>query len=141
LEALNGQTGDQLALVQVEAEGKDQVLKALSRATTQLREKLGESLSSIQKFDAKLEVTTSSLEALKEYALGRTEQDRGQSFKAIDFYKRATEIDPNFAIAWLGLALQYTNTSQPALASECLSKAFALSNRVSEDERARITYF
>jgi len=141
LEALNGQTGDQLALVQVEAEGKDQVLKALSRATTELREKLGEELSSIQKFDARLEVTTASLEALKEYALGRSEQDRGQFFKAIEFYKRATEMDPNFAVAWLGLALQYANTSQPGLAAECLSKAFALSNRVSEDERARITYF
>lgn len=141
LEALNGQTGDQLALVQVEAEGKDQVLKALSLAATELREKLGESLSSIQNFGAKLEVTTSSLEALKEYALGRSEQDRAQFFKAIEFYKRATEIDPDFAVAWLGLGLQYSNTSQPALAAECLSKAFALSNRVSEDERARITYF
>lgn len=141
LEALNGQTGDQLALVQVEAEGKDQVLKALSRAATELREKLGESLSSIQKFDAKLEVTTSSLEALKEYALARSEQDKGQSFKAIEFYKRATEMDPNFAVAWLGLALQYANTGQPGLAAECLSKAFALGDRVSEDERARITYF
>ena len=69
----------------------------------------------IQKFDAKLEVTTSSLEALKEYALGRSEQDRGQFFKAIEFYKRATEIDPNFAVAWLGLGLQYSNTSQPGL--------------------------
>jgi len=141
LEALNGQTGDQLALVQIEAEGKDDVLKALSRAATELREKLGEELSSIQKFDAKLEVTTSSLEALKEYALGRSEQDRGQFFNAIEFYKRATEMDPNFATAWLGLALQYANTSQPALAAECLSKAFALSNRVAADERARITYF
>ena len=141
LEALNGQTGDQLALVQVEAEGKDQVLKALSRAATQLREKLGEELSSIQKFDAQLDVTTSSLEALKEYALGRAEQDRGQFFKAIEFYKRATEMDPNFAVAWLGLGLQYSNTSQPGLAAECLAKAFALSERVSEDERARITYF
>lgn len=98
-------------------------------------------MSSIQKFDAKLEVTTAALEALKEYALGRTEQDKGQSFKAIEFYRRATEIDPNFATAWLGLALQYANTSQPGLAAECLSKAFALSDRVSEDERARITYF
>lgn len=141
LEALNGQTGDQVALVQVEAEGKDQVLKALSRAATELREKLGESLNSIQEFDAKLEVTTSSLEALKEFALGRAEQDRGQFFKAIEFYKRATELDPNFAVAWLGLGLQYANTSQPGLAGECLSKAFALSDRVSEDERARITYF
>jgi len=141
LEALHGQTGDQLALVQVEAEGKDQVLKALSRAATELREKLGEELSSIQKFDAKLEVTTSSLEALKEYALGRSEQDRGQFIKAIEFYKHATELDANFAVAWLGLALQYANTGQPGLAADCLSKAFALINRVSEDERARITYF
>ena len=141
LEALNGHTGDQLALVQVEAEGKDDVLKALSRAAKELREKLGEELSSIQAFDAKLEVTTSSIEALKEYALGRSEQDRGQFFKAIEFYKRATEMDPNFATAWLGLGLQYANTSQPALAAECMSKAFALTNRVSEDERARITYF
>src|SRR6185295_15936506 len=120
---------------------KDQVLKGLSKAASELREKLGESLSSIQKFDAKLEVTTSSLEALKEYASGRNEQDRGQSFKAIEFYKRATEKDPNFATAWLGLGLQYANTGQPGLATECMSKAFALTNRVSEDERARITYF
>ena len=141
LEALNGQTGDVLALVQVEAEGKDQVLKALSRATSELREKLGESLSSISKFDAKLEVTTSSLEALQQYALGRQEQDRGRSFKAIEFYKHATDIDPNFAVAWLGVALQYSNTGQPGLAAESVSKAFALMDRVSEDERARITYF
>lgn len=53
----------------------------------------------------------------------------------------ATEVDPNFAVAWLGLGLQYSNTSQPGLAAECMSKAFALSDRVSEDERARITYF
>lgn len=61
--------------------------------------------------------------------------------KAIEFYKQATGIDPNFAAAWLGLALQYSNTSQPGLAAEALSKAFALSDRVSENERARITYF
>ena len=91
LEALNSQTGDSLAIVQVEAEGKDQVFKALSRAATELREKLGESLSSIQKFDARLEVTTSSLDALKEYALGQNESSKGQYLKAIEFYRRALE--------------------------------------------------
>jgi serine/threonine protein kinase/Flp pilus assembly protein TadD len=141
LEALNAQTGAQVALVQVEAEGKDQVLKALSKAASELREQLGESLSSIQKFDAKLDVTTSSLEALKEYASGRNEQDKGQFFKAIEFYTKATEKDPQFATAWLGLGLQYANTGQPGLATECLTKAFALSGKASEDERARITYF
>src|SRR6266404_2860306 len=141
LEALNGQTGDALALVQVEAADKDQVLKALSQAATELRTKLGESLSSIQKYDAKLEVTTSSLEALKEFALARDAQDKGQILKAIEAFRRATEKDPNFASAWLGLAIHYNNSTQPRLAAESASKAFALRERAGEDERARITVF
>jgi serine/threonine protein kinase/predicted Zn-dependent protease len=141
LEALNGQTGDSLAIVQVEAEGKDQVLKTLSRAASELREKLGESLSSIQKFDASLEVTTSSLDALKEYAQGEDQQNKGQFLKAIEFYRRATEKDPNFAQAWLGLAVQYNNTGQPGLAAENAAKAYALRERVSELEKLRISYF
>ena len=141
LEALNGQTGEPLAIVQVEAEGKDQVLKALSRAASELREKLGESLSSIEKFDAPLEVTTSSLDALQEYALGQNEQSKGQYLKAIEFFRRATEKDPNFASAWGLLAVQYNNTQQPALAAEYAAKAFELRDRVSQDEQARITFF
>jgi tetratricopeptide (TPR) repeat protein len=73
--------------------------------------------------------------------LARTEQDRGQSFKAIEHYRRATEKDPNFAVAWLGLALQYNNTGQPGLGAENVAKAFGLRDRASEDERARINYF
>src|SRR6185503_3308545 len=72
---------------------------------------------------------------------GRSEQDRGQFFKAIEFYKQATQKDPNFATAWLGLGLQYANTGQPGLATESMSKAFGLTTRVSEDERARIKFF
>jgi serine/threonine protein kinase/predicted Zn-dependent protease len=139
LEALNSQTGNSLAIVQVEAEGKDQVLKALSRAATELREKLGESLGSIQKFDAPLEATTSSLDALKEYALAQDEQYKGQYLKAIELDRRALEKDPNFALAWLGMSNQYANTGQWRLASEATAKAYALRDRVSENERARIT--
>ena len=139
LEALNSQTGDSLAIVQVEAEGKDQVLKALSRAATELREKLGESLTSIQKFDAPLEATTSSLDALREWTLAQREQYRGQYLKAIELDRRALEKDPDFALAWLGMANQYANTGQWKLAAESTTKAYALRDRVSENERARIT--
>ena len=139
LEALNGQTGDSLAMTQVEAEGKDQVLKALSRAATELRGKLGESLGSIQKFDAQLERTTSSLDALKEYTLGRAEGTKGQYLKAIEHSRRAVDLDPNFAMAWNLLAIYYNN--QPALAAECAGKAFALRDRVSESEKPLITVF
>jgi serine/threonine protein kinase/tetratricopeptide (TPR) repeat protein len=139
LEAVNGQTGDVLALVQVEAQGKDQVLNALSRAATELREKLGESLHSIQKFDAKLEVTTSSLDALKDYAMGGAEVNKGQPLRAIEYFRRATEKDANFALAWSSLAISYSNARQPGLAAECAAKAYALRDRVSEDERVRVT--
>ncbi|HMZ22575.1 MAG TPA: serine/threonine-protein kinase, partial [Blastocatellia bacterium] len=141
LEALNGQTGDSLAITQVEAEGKDQVLKALSRAATELRGKLGETLGSIQRFDAELERTTTSLNALREYTLGLAESAKGQNLKAIEYMRRAVEIDPNFGSAWMSLATCFNNANQPTLAAEYAAKAFALRDRISEWEKARITVF
>ena len=78
LEAINAQSGEEMAREQVEATNKEGVLKALSQAATRLREGLGESLQSIQKFDAPLEVTTSSLEALKAFSLGREQELAGK---------------------------------------------------------------
>jgi hypothetical protein len=84
LEAVNGQTGDVLAREQTEAEGKEQVLRKLGEAATKLREQLGESLSSIQKYDIPLrQVTTSSLEALKAYILGVEQVSNGRRIEAI----------------------------------------------------------
>ena len=141
LEAINGQSGEEIAREQVEAESKEQVLKALTQAASKLRQKLGESLSSIQKFDAPLELTTSSLEALKAYSLGYEQSTRGKFLEAIPFYKRAVELDPNFAYAYVGLAVQHSNTNQPKLAAEYAEKAFALRDRVSELEKLRISDF
>jgi eukaryotic-like serine/threonine-protein kinase len=141
LKAVNAQTGDEMARDQIEAEGKEQVLKALGEAASQIREKLGESLSSIQKFDAPIKVTTSSLEALKAYSLGHEAFLRGKFLESIPFYKRAIDLDPNFAYAYMALAVTYGNTEQPALASENTAKAFALRDRVTEVERFRISDF
>ncbi len=142
LEAVNGQTGDVLAREQGEAEGKEQVLRTLGEAATRLREKLGESLSSIQKFDAPLEqVTTSSLEALKAYSLGTEQSVRGKLLEAIPFCQRAVELDPNFAYAHAGLASLYADTNQPGLAAEWAEKAFALKDQASAFEKLRITYW
>ena len=141
LEVTNGRSGEVVGLEQVEAEGKEQVLKVLGQASTKLREKLGESLSSIQRFDAQLELTTSSLEALKAYTLGYERTQKAQYLESIPLYKQATELDPNFAYAWGGLAVQYNNTSQPKLATVSAAKAFALRDRVSELEKLRISSF
>ncbi|PYS34678.1 MAG: hypothetical protein DMF75_05835, partial [Acidobacteria bacterium] len=142
LETLNSQTGDALAREQVEAESKEQVISKLGEAATKLREKLGESLSSIQKFDTPLaQATTSSLEALKAYSLGEEQRIRGSYGKneAILFLKRAVELDPNFASAYAALAVTYRNGGQPELAAEYARKAFERRERASELERFRIS--
>jgi serine/threonine protein kinase/tetratricopeptide (TPR) repeat protein len=139
LEALNAKTGDAIAREQLEAESKEQVLKKLGEAGNSLREKLGESLASIQKFDAPIEqATTSSLEALKAYSLGRELSIESLDREAIPFFKRAVELDPNFTKAYNGLAGSYSNTGQPELAIENFCTAFDLRDRASDFESLKI---
>jgi len=139
LNASGCRSGDPLAEEQAQATSKEQVLKALSSAASALRAKLGESLASIQKFDVPIEATTPSLEALKAFSLGTmTMREKGDA-AAIAFYRRAIELDPNFAVAYAGLGVSYANLGQPSLAAENIKKAYDLRDRVSERERLRIS--
>jgi serine/threonine protein kinase/Flp pilus assembly protein TadD len=140
LEALNCSSGDVLAREQVTATGKEQVLRALGQAAAKLRNGVGESLSSVQKFDVSLEqATTNSLEALKAYTLGRKTGHEKGDVEAIPFMKRAIELDPNFALAYSALGVSYSNLNQPNLAADFLKKAFDLRDRVTEREKFHIT--
>ena len=142
IEAVNAQTGDALAREQVEADSKEQVIKRLGEAATRLREELGESLASIHKFDAPIEqATTSSLEAFKAYSIGLDYHLKGSYSEAIPFFKRAIELDPDFAIAYARLASAYANTAQRELATAAAQKAFDLRDRVSEREKFYITAY
>ena len=135
--------GDTLATEQGQAAGKQDVLKTLGRAAKDLRRKLGESLVTVGKFDVPVEATTPSLEALQAYSMGgRTRRKKGDA-EAIPFFKRAIELDPNFALAYAGLSLAYFNLNQAGLAAENATKAYELRDRVSERERYRIstTYY
>src|SRR5438128_17687 len=139
VDAVNCQTGDTLAREQVEVDKKEQVLGAVGKAASNLRGKLGESLASIQKFDAPIEATTSSLEALKAFSLGEAERDKGSEYTAIPFYKHALELDPNFAVAYARLGQVYTNTGQSALGIENTKQAFERRERASEPEKLYIS--
>lgn len=140
LEALNALTGEAIAREQVEAESKEKVLASLGQAVSHLREKLGESLSSIKKFDVPVEqATTSSLEALKAFSTGTEQVRSGHPQEGLAFYKRAIELDPNFAMAYARLAVYYGNNSQQELAQQNAQKAFDLRDRVSERERFYIS--
>jgi tetratricopeptide (TPR) repeat protein len=138
LNAINCTTGDKLAQVQAQAAKKEDVLKALDPLALNLRTTLGESLSSVQKYDTPIvEATTSSLEALKAYSLGLRKGD----VASIPYLKRAIELDPNFAMAYSALGICYWDLGEPGLARENLLKAYELRDRVSEFERAVITAF
>lgn len=140
LEATNAQTRDTIALEQVEADSKEQVLAALGTAATNLRKQLGESLASIQKYDKPIhQATTSSLEALKYYSTGIEQQLKGRYLDAIPSFKKATEIDQNFARAYAAMSSMYYNTRQYELAAEASRKAYELRDRVGENERLYIT--
>jgi tetratricopeptide (TPR) repeat protein/predicted Ser/Thr protein kinase len=140
LEAMNCASGDALAREQVTAAGKEQVLPALGQAAAKLRNEVGESLSSVQKFDVPLsQATTNSLEALKARTQAvKAEREHG-SAEAVLFDKRAIELDPNFALAYDDLGTSYSNLNQPRLAAEYLKKAFDLRDRATERERFHIT--
>ena len=138
--AVNCQTGDSLAHEQVSADKKEQVLGAVGKAASSLRGKLGESLASVQKFDAPVEeATTSSLEALKAFSLAETERNKGSEYAAIPLYKHAIELDPNFAIAYGRLGQSYANTGQSALSIESTKQAFERRERGSELEKLYIS--
>jgi tetratricopeptide (TPR) repeat protein len=137
LDALNSHTGESLARQQVEATSKEGVLKVLGEASSKLRENLGESLSSIGKFDTPIQqATTSSLEAFTAYNLGVEQAvQRGSELEGIPFLKRAIELDPNFAMAYSSLASRYDNLGEGELAAEYARQAFELRDRASARER------
>jgi len=142
LSAVNCVTGDTLAREQVQAASREEVVKVLGKAASSLRGKLGESLSSIQKFDTPIEeATTSSLEALKAYSMGRRVFRTKGDVAALPYFHRAVELDPNFAIAYDYLAVNYSNLGQTGRSLENAKKAYDLRERVSERERYHISIF
>lgn len=136
LKAVNCQTGDTLASTQAEASDRDSVLKRLGEAGDELREKLGESLISVKRYNKPLdEATTSSLEALQAFTTGRLMQAKKGDAESIPFHKRAIELDPNFARAYASLGMAYNNQGESSAASQNFRKAFELRDRVSDRER------
>ena len=137
IKAVSCHSGDALAEEQLTANRKEEVLKALGEGSTRLRKKLGESIASVERYDAPPEnVTTPSLEALQAYSLGyRAHIVKDDPNAAVPFFQQAITLDPNFAMAWARLGTSYGNRGENARAAECTRKAYELRQRVSERER------
>jgi tetratricopeptide (TPR) repeat protein len=139
LKAVNCSSGEFLASTEAQASDKNHVLDALGTATSEIRNKLGESLSTVQKFDTPLEqATTPSLEALQAYSLGRKASAGADWVAAVPFFQRAIRLDPNFAMAYARLGTSYANFGETTLGTENTRKAYELRERVSEGEKLYI---
>jgi len=140
VKAINCASGEVLASTESQATDKNHVLGVLGSAASEIRRKLGESLSSLQKYNAPLEqVTTSSLAALQAYSQGMRVFAKEGGTAPVPFFKRAIELDPNFAIAYTALGVAYNNIGELTPASENLRKGFELQAQASESERYLIS--
>ena len=136
LKAINCENGESLASAEAQASDKNHVLDALGKTASDIRSKLGESLSTVQKFDAPLEqATTPSLEALKAFSAGRKAMYSMGDAEAIPLFKNALELDPKFALADAFLGIAYNDIGEPSIGADYTRKAYDLRQRTSEPER------
>jgi serine/threonine protein kinase/tetratricopeptide (TPR) repeat protein len=135
LKAVNCVGGESLASTEAQASDKDHVLDALGKTASEIRNKLGESLSTVQKLDTPLEqASTSSLAALQAFSSGAKVQSTVGAAASLPFLKRAIEIDPKFALAYARLGIGYTSIGEPTIAAEYTQRAYELRDRTSEPE-------
>jgi eukaryotic-like serine/threonine-protein kinase len=141
LDAIDARNQNSLARRQEEAESKDKVIAALGKAASGLRKQLGESLSSLEKFNAPLDLaTTSSLEALQAYRAGYMEFRAGKTREAIPFFERAVELDPKFCSAYGMLGHAYFSIGDAEASRKNFAKAFELKDgRLTQEENFQIT--
>jgi eukaryotic-like serine/threonine-protein kinase len=140
LKAVNCVNGDVLASTEAQANDKSHVLNALGIMASEMRSKLGESLSSLQKYNAPLEqATTPSLEALHAYSLGfKSTWVASDQAAALPLLQRATQLDPNFAMAYWAMSNAYSTIGESTLAAESIRKAFDLREGTTELEKLLI---
>ncbi len=136
LRAKDCRTGDVLDEEQVQAARKEDVLNALSQIASRFRTRVGESLSTVKSHDTPLaEATTPSLEALKAYSAGWQVSYSSGAAAALPFFRRAVEIDPNFASAYAALGRMYGDIGESALSAKNTSRAYELRDRASDQEK------
>jgi tetratricopeptide (TPR) repeat protein len=139
LDATNCRTGDTIDKRQVQAPSQEEVLKSLASVAGQLRRGLGESLASIEKYDAPIQnATTKSLDALKSYSLGLVTRRRQGDAPSLPFFRTAIEQDPDFALAHARLSTVLNNLGEVQPSIDEIRKAYDLKDRVSEPERLYI---
>jgi tetratricopeptide (TPR) repeat protein/tRNA A-37 threonylcarbamoyl transferase component Bud32 len=133
---LEAGSGDVLVPLRETSKDSTQLIEALDRLSKRLRERVGESLSSIREAPALERVSTGSLPALRKYSQAMRATEAGDAGRAITLFQEAIGLDSTFAAAYRGLSTQLTNYGiDRALAVESMSKAYEYRDRLTERER------
>ncbi len=143
LRARNCNTGEILDQEQIQAAKREDVLDSLSQIAHKFRVRVGESLATVETHSTPLrEATTPSLEALKAYSTAMKVNLSSGGAEAIPFFRRAIEIDPEFALAHATLGLAYSNIGESVLSAESATKAWQLRDHTSDREKffIEVTY-
>jgi eukaryotic-like serine/threonine-protein kinase len=140
LRAKDCRTGNILVAEQAQAARKEDVLNSLSQIASRFRTRVGESLTTVEKYDTPLaEATTPSLEALKAYSAGWKVFSSTGHDAALPFFKRAIQLDPKFAMAHASLGRMYSGIEEPTLSAESITRAYQLRDRASDREKFFVT--
>ena len=131
-------SGNELAAYRKTVDGPSQLLDAVDDVTRKLRGRIGESLKAVHDAPRLEEVTTSSLEALREYAEGSRAADlEGDWAKSAALLREAVAKDTMFAMAYRKLGVVLSNAGMPFQQRDsALTRAFKYQDRLTERERS-----
>jgi eukaryotic-like serine/threonine-protein kinase len=133
LRARSCRTGDMLDDELAPAAKKEDVLNALTQVAGRFRARVGESVSTIKEHNTPLaEATTSSLEALESYTAGWRVHYANGAIAALPLFQRATQIDPNFAMAHAALGRMYADLDESDLSAANTTRAWQLRDRTTD---------
>src|ERR1039457_3851303 len=136
LRARNCRTRDVLDEEQAQVARKEDILNTLSQIASRFRTRVGESLTTVEKHSTPLEeATTTSLEALRAYSAAWKVHSSSGATAALRLFRRATEIDPTFAMAHASLGRMYADLDEPDLSAQSTSRAWRLRDRASDSEK------
>jgi len=137
-EAKNGET----LKSEIQYADENNILEKLDNLGQKIREDLGESELEISKQGKPLkQVTTSSLEALKQYSLGIEEHWKSNFKRAKYYYENALKIDSNFTSAKASLGNLLFEKFDPVFGKKLLADAIKSIDRVTEKEKYGILAF
>ena len=133
---ITAESGEVLVAHRELAKDSTEILDAVGAVSKRLRERIGESLRTLEASPPLAEVTTPSLDALRKYSQALRAEDDGRDEQGVRLLEEAVAMDTGFAMAWRKLGTMLTNLriDRPRQVAS-LTRAYALRDRLTERER------